>query len=317
MLGRLFSSAAGHGRSLSSVEATTEEKHTRNLLFSDTPLSSSPLFQGAAAGLRLGNFDDHNGFMVEEKDIRIIVAQEDQERPSILFDSNNLRGRAESPSSPQSPKAVSAIRHERKISSAASSKSYFGSQTETLVSSSMRSATGALHTRSRCSTTSGQYPPPLSTLRDIDSRDFDLLECMFGASSAKSGTKIHLIKSSNKLSRVPSSPVVSPVAASNKNVRKPPLGRAQTSGSPSTNTGHASCDMVLITRIFTVAPPESERETPDTPSKSTASLVEEPVDSSGRLKPPKLRESKCTSSFSDDLMFDSTETSSQSRPSCS
>ena len=292
MLGRLFSSAAGHGRSPSSLESTTEERHTRNLLFLDAPLSSSPPSQGSAAGLRLGNFDDQNGFTIEDKDLRILIAQEDQERPTILFDTNISRGRGEYAGSLRSSKAAPSIKHERTASSVASSKSYFGSQAE-ITTSSVRSAAGAVNTRSRGSTMSGgQHNPPLPYSRDTESKDFDLLECMFGASSTKSGTKIHLIKSGNKNPILPSSPLASPAPFSSRTVRKPPSARAQTSNPISTDAGHASCDMVLITRIFTVAPPEDEKDMSESASKSTATLVEESGNPPGRSKPPKLRESK-------------------------
>ena len=291
MLGRLFSSAAGHGRSSSSLESTTEERHTRNLLFLDGPLSSSPPVQGSAAGLRLGSFDDQNGFTIEEKDLRILIAQEDQERPTILFDTSISRGRGENASSLKSPKAAPSIKHERTASSAASSKSYFGSQPE-ITTSSVRGPTGTFNTRSRGSTMSGgQHNLPPSSSRDTDSKDFDLLECMFGASSAKSGTKIHIIKSGNKNPILPSSPLASPAPFNSRTVRKPPSVRAQTSSTTSTNTGHAY-DMVLITRIFTVAPPEDEKDLSESASKSTATLVEESGEPAGRSKPPKLRESK-------------------------
>lgn len=295
MLGRLFSSAAGHGRGPSSLESATEEQHTRSLLFSDTPLYPSPPSQELAAGLRFGSFDDHNGFMIEEKDMRILLAQEDQERPSILFDTNLLRSRSENASPSQIPKNVPSIRHERTVSSAAPSKLYFGSQPETVISSSLRSPTSAFQTRNRSSAMSGgQNPPPSSSLRDTDSKDSDLLECMFGASSAKSGTKMHVwSKPGDKLSRVPSNPLVSPATMNGRSVRKPPLVRAQTSSLPfPTNIGYGASDMVLITRIFTVAPPELEKEASEIALNSTATLIEESEDLPERSKPSKLRESK-------------------------
>lgn len=296
MLGRLFSSAGGHGRSPSSLESATEEQHTRNLLFFDSP----PL-QGLNTGPRFGSFDDHNGFDVREGDIRILIAQNayaDQDRPSILFDTSPSKLRSEKGSVPQSPKPIPTMRHERTTSSIAPTKSYFTLQPDTTAPPSPRSPPGAFQTRSRGSTTSGGQPGHQSaSLREAESKDVtnEILACAFGASSStKSGTRMHVIRSSNnKVPRVPSNPVMSPAAVTGRNAPKPTLVRAQTSGLPFlADSGPGSDDLVLITRLFTVAPPDLEKDASEDASKLTATLLEDFISSPGRSKPPKLREKK-------------------------
>ena len=223
-------------------------------------------------------------------------AYADQERPSILFDTSMSKLRSEKANVPHSPKPVPAMRHERTTSSVAPIKSYFALRPETTVPPSLRSPTGAFQTRNRSSTISGGQPAqPSASLRDAESKDFttELLACAFGASSStKSGTRMHVIQSSNKLSRVPPSALVTPVAINSRTVHRPTLIRSQTSGLPSSDSAPGSDDMVLITRLFTVAPPDIEKDTSEDLSKSTAALSKDLIEAAGRSKPPKLREKK-------------------------
>ena len=227
--------------------------------------------------------------------MRIILAQEDQERPSILFDTSGCHHAP----TPQSPKGASAMRRGETAPSSGPTKSYFALESGNNPPPSVRSSVGAFQARGRGSTFSGgQAGQQSSSVRDSESRDVtnDLLECMFGASSStKSGTRMHVIKGSIKLSRIPSSPFESQVAVNSRTNRKPTYVRAQTSSVPSSDTGHSSSDMVMVTRIFTVAPPvssDSGKEAQERHLGPAVTLPEGSAGSPGPMKPPKLREKK-------------------------
>ena len=281
MLGRLIQ---GHSKVSPSLESTTEETHSRSLLWPQhLPeharglLSSPPTTPVGSPTFRIGPFDDRGGLELNEtKDVRVIIAQDafgSMDRPSVLFDTHHQ---------PASQKGGPNTKPEQPIP-------------------------WNVQQRNRSSTVSGPSANWSRPTRDPENNDklHRLLDCMFGVTSAtksESSTKLHVLFSG---SDHPASPSI-PSPSLNRLPPRAPLLRSRTSiqvapalKSPTSSRDDASVteDVILVTRMFTVLLPESKEQVPR--SEEVEMRDQAPADSSGHRsnsfgtgKKPKLVEKK-------------------------
>jgi hypothetical protein len=263
MLGRLLSSASFTKRP-SDLESSTDEAHTRHLLF---PHATS---QGQSS------FDDRGGLELDiSRDFRIIIAQDaggDENDGSVLFDTNAPDvqiAAAGADTGPGQDRGGGQLGHRRGASSATSPQSPRSPLSPKLTQvTPLSTSFGTFQSRGRSSTIS-------STVGGLDGREIDskdatktFLNCMFGSSSTVktgSSTKMHIISAN-------ASTISSSTTASNstrttdtpgfgEQRRREPLTRAHTYasarlGSIPESGLQTTRDTVLITRMFNVLLPE-------------------------------------------------------------
>jgi hypothetical protein len=326
MLGRLLSSASFTKRP-TELESSTDEAHTRQLLFphAQTPIQS--------------NFDDKGGLELDvTRDFRIILAQDaggEENDGSVLFDSsapdvqNSITG---TDTSIGQDRATGQLGHKRGASSAITTQSPASPLSPKLAQpASLGSSHGPFHHRGRSSTLSGIFCGPES--REVDTKDATktFLNCMFGSSSTvKSGssTKMHIISADN--SNISSS-VTNPTSIRTTDPqglaeqrRREPLTRAHTYGTARLGSIpeaglQATRDTVLITRMFNVVVPE---EKDSAVSESTEQASAEAVSpdpypqvsgTEGQLKRKKPRAKK-TPAFAASVLIQLPRRKSSSRP---
>ena len=281
MLGRLIQ---GQAKAPPSLESTTEEAHSRSLLWPQhLPdhtrglLSSPPNTPVGSPTFRIGPFDDRGGLELNEtKDVRVIVAQDafgSMDRPNVLFDTHHQ---------PASQKGGPKTRSEQPIP-------------------------WSVQQRNRSSTVSGPSANWSRPTRDPENNDklHRLLDCMFGVTSAtksESSTKMHVLFSG---SDHPTSPSV-PSPSLSRGPPPAPLMRSRTSiqvapalKSPTSSRDDASVteDVILVTRMFTVLLPESKEQVPrseevEIRGQASADSSGPRSDSFGTGKKPKLVEKK-------------------------
>lgn len=281
MLGRLIQ---GHSKVPASLESTTEEAHSRSLLWPQhLPeharglLSSPPTTPAGSPTIRIGPFDDRGGLELNEtKNVRVIIAQDafgSMDRPNVLFDTHHQ---------PASQKGGPNTKPEQPI------------------------PRNVQH-RNRSSTISGPSAHWSRPTRDPENNDklHRLLDCMFGVASAtksESSTKLHVLFSG---SDQPASPSV-PSPSLNRGPPRAPLIRSRTSiqvapalKSPTLSRDDASVteDVILVTRMFTVLLPESKEQVPrseevEMQGQASADSSGHRSDSFGTGKKPKLVEKK-------------------------
>ncbi len=281
MLGRLIQ---GYSKVPPSLESTTEEAHSRSLLWPQHLhehtrglLASPPTTPVGSPTFRIGPFDDKGGLdLNESKDIRIIVAQDafaSTDRPTVLFDTQHQ---------PASQRGGPNTKPEQPIPWNAQQ-------------------------RNRSSTVSGPSANWSRPLRDPENNDklHRLLDCMFGVTSAtksESSTKLHVLFSG---SDQPTSPSIPTPSASRVSPRAPLLrsrtsiqvGPASKSPNHSRDDASGAEDVILVTRMFTVALPESKEqilrsEDLETSGAASAHPSGQRSDSFGTGKKPKLVEKK-------------------------
>lgn len=284
MLGRLIQ---GYGKGSSNLESTTEETHSRSLLWPAQSVdytrglpSSPPSTPISSPTFRIGPFDDRGGIEVNEnKDLRVIIAQDafgSLDKQLVLFDSHksaadaaNVRASA---TVKATPRDAAKLRGQQQSSAA--------------------------HQRSRSSTIGGPASAWSRPARDPEAGDKvnRLLECMFGNTSttkSDSSTKMHILFSGQD----PSEREINPRASTGR----PAVMRALTSTQPvasgqrrrSSAHDDANEDVILITRLFSVPLPDSKEPMPSRPkSGDQAQSVTSPTGEDPSAKKPKLIERK-------------------------
>lgn len=283
MLGRLIQ---GYGKSPTSLESTTDEAHSRSLLWPHNVFdhsrafpSSPPSTPVSSPGFRVGPFDDRGGVEFNDtRDLRVVIAQDafgSLDKQLVLFDSHKT-GQDATVRRGQTPKVSPRDAHKTRNQQPIS----------------------PLHQRNRSSTIAGPASAWARPTREPDADDkvHRLLECMFGNTSttkSDSSTKMHILFAGSDSD---SSPVtVNPSAA------RPPLSRALTSQTAAGNArsarptreGSRERDVILITKMFAVPLPDSKESVP-TRSKSGDDVgdVISPLSDDGGAKKTKLIEKK-------------------------
>jgi hypothetical protein len=326
MLGRLLSSASFSKRP-AELESSTDEAHTRQLLFPHAHIQIQ------------SNFDDKGGLELDvTRDFRIILAQDaggEENDGSVLFDSNapdvhNPTAGADTGTGQD--RATGQLGHRRGASSAISPQSPGSPLSPKLAQpASLGSSHGPFHSRGRSATLSGNFWGLEN--REVDTKDATktFLNCMFGSSSTvKSGssTKMHVISAdhtniSSSVTNPTSMRTTDPQGLAEQR-RREPLARAHTYGSarlgsiPETGL-QTTRDTVLITRMFNVVVPE---EKDSAVSESTEQAPSEAVSpepyphasgTEGQLKRKKLRAKK-TPAFAVSVLIQLPRRKSCSRP---
>ena len=333
MLGRLLHTAAtslnpaAYGRNPFTLESTTDEEHTRSLLFPDATLlqhssHAYPLQNGPPSPLAQGSggFDDRGGLELDlNKDFRVIIAQDalgDQDEPCVLLDT-------QTPADPSSPGARSpqagptkvSSRHRRGASQFSAQSPLSPTSPTQPVKTPIASPGGAfLKPRLRSATISLNEA---DSAQAQDSRDDTktLLNCMFGSSllgHKGTSTKMHILNGDGTLSS-PTAAKASLVREADGSVRRDPrqrqpLSRAHTYGAQSAapiasqgrgvETPRAQNEAVLLTRVFAVNLPEPKdaEDVPMTPGGRHESSYPFPDMGNGspdtRRKRKKLKEKK-------------------------
>lgn len=340
MLGRLIQTAATYGRGTNTLESATEESHTRNLLYGQshhtyTLAHSPPTSPYTTPVFRPGSFDDRGGLELEEKDVRILIAQDAfgiEEKPTLLFDS-----RPNPP--PAHPATTSHVRHASMTGSRAPLPNDWKPQVQHAASIPSDNPF-----RTRGPTVAANTAPWTRSIRDTGTREEAFLECMFGVTSSTktaTTTKMHILP--GKLKSTPK------LDSRGKNgggdgadpqPRRTPLQRSRTSNtlvrsqtSPQALFGPdadaLSQDSILVTRLFSVTLSETvapsvrlaEGSIPpaiDSVAEETVALAS-PGTQAQQAKKPKLVERKVPA-FAIGLVInlprqaESYSGSSQSRP---
>jgi len=272
MLASLFRGTSGQ-RNSQPIDSSTEDAHTRYLLFGQSqhgfnPTTSPPPSPFGSPALRPSSYDDRGGLELEEKDIRVLLAQDaygGNEKPTLLFDS----------------------KRSLETGSTAGSQSATRSPLPPNWAPSQGSAEKADDaSRSRSSTFSDNQSSWSKVNRILAPKDDPFLDCMFGepnSTKPATSTKLHIVPARVRQPNVPDH--VSKRPPENlESRRRAPLNRAHTSGQHPTlpNLEDSSRDCLLITRLFHVTLNED------------AKIVAKPT-SPGVLaadKPPKLMERK-------------------------
>lgn len=223
-------------------ESVTDDTHTRNLLFGQSEhvfnlTTSPPASPFGSPALRASSFDDYGGLELEEKDVRVLLAQDaysGSAGPMLLFDSRKLV---------ESGTSIGRGQH--------ATRSQLPTNWKAPQSPTERAEEGF---RSRSSTFSATQNTWAKVAKDKGPKEDPFLECMFGAPSSTkttSSTKMHIIparsrpiSASDRLPRRPLDPV--------EPRRRAPLSRALTSGQqPTLSTlEDSNRDVLLITRLF-------------------------------------------------------------------
>ncbi|KIW87507.1 uncharacterized protein Z519_11830 [Cladophialophora bantiana CBS 173.52] len=299
MLGRLIQ---GYARG-SQLESTTEEIHTRSLLWPEVHADgrasslSPPTTPYGSPTARVSPFDDRVGLELNEsKDLRLIVAQDafgTNDRPLLLFDTHFV----------ESKEPNLCQRTNASVAAAPGAPHRAGPGIPILG-----------HMRNRSSTISGVSASWARPHKETEPTDHlgNVLDCMFGVSSAtKSGssTKLHFLPgdrgpASDLSSRTPSSNLPSTTPS------RAPLLRARTATTAVNNQGQPNPpresepeprDAILVTRMFSVALPDAQddlrqrRRSSADPSNSISPLshgLEHQSGSPVQSKKPKLVEKK-------------------------
>lgn len=242
MLASLFRGTTSQ-RTTPSIESSTEDAHTRYLLFGQSQhgyssATSPPPSPFGSPGLRPSSYDDRGGLELEEKDIRVLLAQDaygGNEKPTLLFDSRK----------PIDPSSPSQGHHPPR----SPLPSDWGSS-----QGSANRADDAF--RNRNSTFSSTQSSWSKAGRVVAPKDDPFLDCMFGdpnSTKPATSTKMHIIpagiRHSNTSERLLKRPPEHPETR-----KRAPLGRAYTSGQhpvlPSIEDNSRDC--LLITRLFHV-----------------------------------------------------------------
>lgn len=236
MLASLFRGNSGQRQS-QYIESVTDDAHTRNLLFGQSQhvshfAASPPPSPFGSPVLRPSSFDDQSGLELEERDVRILLAQDahgGEDKPTLLFDSWS-----------------SGDRHDEGQRN-----------TRSPLPADWRPEG---QSRNRSSTFSESQSSWAKPAREAAPKDDPFLECMFGVpSSAKttSATKLHVIPAKNRKwnasERGPRRP------SDNNERRRAPLARAHTSAQQLSlsSMNLRGRDALLVTRLFHVPLNES------------------------------------------------------------
>lgn len=272
MLANLFRGSSQRGNQLN--DSVIEDAHTRSLLFGHSqhvfnlPGSPPPSPFGSPA-LKSGSYDNRGGLELEEKDIRVLLAQDaygGDEKPTLLFDSKKSTDDI-SPSGKGQPAPRAPLPPNWRPPGGSADKAEDTS-------------------RNRSSTFSGSQSSWSKANRDLAPKDDPFLECMFGnqnLAKPATSTKMHIIparaRHTNASERLPKR---TPETLEQR--RRAPLNRAHTSGQHPTLPGleDSSRDCLLITRLFHITLNEE------------AKIVAKPTSPGVRAadKPPKLVERK-------------------------
>lgn len=263
-------------------DSVTDDAHTRNLLFGNSEhiynlTTSPPASPFGSPALRPSSFDDHGGVELEEKDVRVLLAQDaylGSAGPTLLFDSRQSSSTGASTTKPQPVTR---------------------SQLPTTWRNTQDSADKLEETfRSRSSTFSGTQTSWGKPVKDMPKED-TWLECMFGAPSSTktaSSTKMHIISAKSRPINV-SERLPKKASENVESRRKAPLTRAHTSGQPPTlstlEENHR--DMLLVTRLFHVTL-EDNAKVVSPQSDSRNNDYNTALGGGSLPKPPKLVELK-------------------------
>ena len=281
MLGRLLSSASFTKRP-SDLESSTDEAHTRHLLF---PHTNSQV---------QSSFDDRGGLELDiNRDFRIIIAQDaggEENDGSVLFDTNanDVQHATIGPGAgPGQDRGVGQLGHRRGASSATSPQSPRSPLSPKLAQPlPLSSSIGTFHSRTRSSTVSGASGGLDG--RELDSKDATktVLNCMFGSSSTVktgSSTKMHVMSAnSSSISSSatgPNSARTMDTPGLGEQRKRDPLIRAHTYatarlGSIPESGLQTTRDTVLITRMFSVILSEDKDPTmPDNAENTSAEVL--------------------------------------------
>ncbi|ETN42212.1 uncharacterized protein HMPREF1541_04153 [Cyphellophora europaea CBS 101466] len=287
MLGRLIQ---GYGKGPSNLESTTEEAHSRSLLWPSHIVdynrglpSSPPSTPISSSAVRIGPFDDRGGIEINQsRDFRVIIAQDafgTLDKQLVLFDSHKTSPDPSGGRVSTGPKSIP--RDNAKVR--------------------IQPQQPAAHQRNRSSTIAG---PPSAWSRpnrepEADDKVNRLLECMFGNTSttkSDSSTKMHILYSGrdSRSTEAPNSMATS---------ARPPFVKALTSSQPAANgrglrtVGQEAVsneDVILITRLFAVPLPDSQEPVPSrSKSGDQGNLITSPTSEDGSaVKRTKLIEKK-------------------------
>ena len=270
MLARLIQ---GYGKSTPALESATEEQHTRSLLWRSQAVdygrgSSPPATPVGSPTFRVGPFDDRGGLeLSESRDVRIIVAQDSfgpMDRPLVLFDSHKQNPTESKPTSPR-PASVFASPESKRP----------GSQSN---------PTWSMHARNQSATMSPTSAAWSRPSREVEGGDAvnRLLDSMFGVTNStrtESSTKMHVLPS--KAGRSESNPTLPPFTPT----MRAPMRRSRTSmqtvssqtlGSSTKDETSMKDDVILVTRTFVVALPET-RDRADDPTTPVPNENESPT----------------------------------------
>lgn len=301
MLGRLLS-AAPFVKRPSDLESSTDEAHTRHLLFPH------------AASQVQSNFDDRGGLELDlSRDFRILVAQDaggEENDGSVLFDTNapDVQHAATSADARQGQDPLG---YRRGASSATSPQSPRSPLSPKLAPPTpLGTSFGSFHCRGRSSTISGSAGGLEGRELDFKDATKTVLNCMFGSSSTVrtgSSTKMHVISANvstaSPSTTGPSTTRMIETPGLGEQRRREPLPRANTYssarlGSIPESGLQTTRDTVLITRMFNVLLPEDRDLTvADNPENapadvSTSSMVSFGSGNEEQLKRKKPRAKK-------------------------
>lgn len=243
MLASLFRGSTGQ-RNSQHIESVTDDAHTRSLLFGHAHhvlnlTTSPPPSPFGSPTVRGGSFDDRAGLDLEERDIRVLLAQDvysGEERPRLLYDSRR-------------PQDAPSSQHERQDPA----RSPLPSTWRPSQSSRDRHEDSF---RNRSSTFSESQSSWSKVNRDVSSKDEPFLECMFGVPSStktSSSTKMHVIPAKNRQHNAPERPPKR--APDSRDLgKRGVLARSHTSGHQSTlsSLDLDNRDALLVTRLFHV-----------------------------------------------------------------
>jgi hypothetical protein len=324
MLGRLLSSTPFTKRP-SDLESSTDEAHTRHLLF---PLATSQA---------QSSFDDRGGLELDiSRDFRILIAQDaggEENDGSVLFDTNSpdVQSAATGADTKHGlDRGAGQLSHRRGASFATSPQSP-RSPLSPKLAQPLSTSFGTFQSRGRSSTISG-------SAGGLEGREFDakdatktFLNCMFGSSSTVktgSSTKMHVISAnvSNIASSAsgPNSTRMIDNPSLGEQRRREPLTRAHTYasarlGSIPESGLQTTQDTVLITRMFNVLLVEDRDPTmPDradnvSPDVSTSNMVPQGNGAEEQLKRKKPRAKK-TPAFAVSVLIQLPRRQPSSRP---
>lgn len=295
MLASLFRGSTGQ-RTSQHIESVTDDAHTRSLLFGHAQqvfnlTTSPPPSPFGSPPVRGGSFDDRSGFELEERDIRVLLAQDvysGEERPKLLFDSRK----------PQDTSFSHNERHD---------------PTRSPLPPNWRSSQGFRdrhddHLRNRSSTFSESQSSWSKVNRDVTSKDDPFLECMFGVTSStkmSNSTKLHVVPAKNRQSNA-SERLPKRATETRELGKRGALARSHTSGNQPTLSALDldNRDAVLVTRLFHVALDENMK---------IVNTKENAVSMDGQQQPAKLVERKAPA-YAVGLVIQLPSSSSSNRP---
>jgi hypothetical protein len=305
MLGRLLSSTPFTKRP-SDLESSTDEAHTRHLLFPH------------ATSQAQSSFDDRGGLELDiSRDFRILIAQDaggEENDGSVLFDTNSPDVQSVATGADARPgqdRGAGQLGHRRGASFATSPQSPRSPLSPKLGQPApLGTSFGTFQSRGRSSTVSGSAGGLEG--RELDAKDATktFLNCMFGSSSTVktgSSTKMHVISANassiSSSASGPNSTRMMDNPGLGEQRRREPLTRAHTYasarlGSIPESGLQTTQDTVLITRMFNVLLAEDRDLTmPDhadnaSPDVSTSNMVPQAHGAEEQLKRKKPRAKK-------------------------